>query len=85
MQAQMMAMKDKVIASKVSKMTTHGKSAKGSNWDAKGAEKQSKPKPEWTARSSQDDLQDEVDLSPDNLESAFGTMLNACSQESNKS
>ena len=44
MQAQMTTMKDEVTIAKASSMTTHGKSAKGSNQDAKDAEKQPKPK-----------------------------------------
>ena len=40
MQAQMIAMKDEVTTAKALRMTTHGKSAKGSNWDAKDPEKQ---------------------------------------------
>ena len=44
MKAQMKAMKDEVIAAEASRRTTHGKSAKGSNQDAKDPEKQPKPK-----------------------------------------
>ena len=44
MQAQMAAMKEEVIATEASKMTTCGKSANGSNPDEKGPQKQPKSK-----------------------------------------
>ena len=44
MQAQMAAMKEGVITTEALKMITCGKSAKGSNRDAKGPEKQPKRK-----------------------------------------
>ena len=52
MQAQMKAMKNKVTAAKASRRTTHGKSVKGSNQDAKDPEKQPKPKLKQTAQAA---------------------------------
>ena len=83
MQAQMTAMKEETIKVEASKMTTHSKSAKNSSQDDKGDEKQPKPKLKWAACGSQDDQQTEVvDLTPDDLNSAFSALMNKCSPES---
>ena len=67
-------------------MTTHSKSTKNSSWDDKGHEKQSKSKLKWTACGSQDNQQAKVvDLTPNDLDSAFGTLMNTDHQESTKS
>ena len=65
---------------------THSKSAKNSSQDDKGNKKQPKSKSKWAACGSQDDQQTEVvDLTPDDLDGAFSTLMNKCSQESAKS
>ena len=79
-------MKEEVIEVKAAKMTTHSKSAKNSSQDVKGHEKQPKSKSKRTVHGSQDDQQSEVvDLTPDDLDSAPGALMNTCSQESTKS
>ena len=48
--------------------------------------KQPKLKSKWAVHGSQDDQQAEVvDLTLDDLDSAFGALMNKCSQESTKS
>ena len=77
MQAQMTAMKEEAIKVEASKMTTRSKSAKNSSQDDKGDKKQPKLK-----LKQQTEV---VDLTPDDLNGAFGALMNKCSQESTKS
>ena len=86
MQAQMTAMKEEATEVEASKMTTYSKSAKNCSQDDKGNEKQPKSKLKRAVCGSQDDQQAEVvDLTLDDLDGAFGALMNKCSQESTKS
>ena len=55
MQAQMTAMKEEATKVEASKIITHSKSAKNSNQDDKGDEKQPKSKSKQAVHGSQDD------------------------------
>ena len=82
----MTAIKEEAIEVEASKITTCSKSVKNSSQDDKGNQKQPKSKSKKAAHGSQDDQQTEVvDLTPDDLDSAFSALMNKCSQESTKS